>query len=168
MEKLRKFPKQSSAVGVLTVLIRASKCVQVRSRCRADIFAAIYHTWWHLPSKNHSKVNKTTTFTNGCRRPSTFFAWCLQDAPEPATATQASMATQMSPRCPLYMMIIYDDHIWRSYMMLMNDDHIWWSYMIITYEDYNEKDTRSFSGSYSTDFNNSCGKFDLIAARSRL
>ena len=28
------------------------------------------------------------------------------------------------------------------------------------------KDTRSFSGSYSTDFNNSCGKFDLIAARS--
>ena len=32
----------------------------------------------------------------------------------------------------------------------------------------NDEDTRSFSGSYATVLNNSCGKFEEIAGRSRL
>ena len=36
----------------------------------------------------------------------------------------------------IYMMIMYDDHIWWSCMMIIYDDHIWWSYMMIMYDDH--------------------------------
>ena len=29
-----------------------------RSRCRSAFFLVIYSTWWHLPSKTHSKIDK--------------------------------------------------------------------------------------------------------------
>ena len=36
----------------------ALKCLTRPSRCRSAVFLVKYSTWWHLPSKTHSKIDK--------------------------------------------------------------------------------------------------------------
>ena len=51
-------PQITLAIGVLTVLVKGPCKVRgIRHGCRGAFSIVIYSTWWHLPSKTHSKID---------------------------------------------------------------------------------------------------------------
>ena len=65
------FPKQSLTVGVLTVLLRGPlPGVSARLHLPPLIFAAIYSTWWYLPSKTPREIEILMQLLHSVRE------WC--------------------------------------------------------------------------------------------